>query len=153
MVALALSIFIIVFRDYFASSGIIVNNFLIMLLQMVGDSIDMFGRATLPLALFTAGSRMANIKTHHIRTDKQFWLVFLRLIFIPAFACAAISLLPVSHEIFLVLVTVAIMPAAIASIILSDTYHADTEFASSSVLLTHIVSLLTIPLWLTLLNR
>ncbi len=153
MVALVLSILIIFIRDHFVYSGIIVNNFLKMILQMIGNSIDMFGKATVPLALFTAGSRMAHIKIHHIKTDKQLWLVFLRLVFIPAFACAVISLLPVSREIFLVLITVAIMPAAIASIILSDTYHADTEFASSSVLLTNIVSLLTIPLWLTLLNR
>jgi predicted permease len=44
------------------------------------------------------------------------------------------------------------MPAAIASVMLSDMYKADSEFAASAVLLTHVASLVTIPLWLTFLG-
>lgn len=75
----------------------------------------------------------------------------MRLILIPAAACAILTVLPVSYEVFMVLAIVSVMPAAIVSIILSETYDADTYFASSTVLTTHLFSLLTIPCWLTFL--
>ncbi|MCM8821699.1 MAG: AEC family transporter [Candidatus Omnitrophica bacterium] len=153
MISLIFAIFIIIIRDAPGFNGFIANEFLKSMVQSVSTAIDMFGKATVPLALFLAGSRMSRISRHQLRTINQFWITFLRLILIPAVACAAIAFFPVSYEVFLVLAIVAIMPSAIASIILSDTYKADIEFASASVLITHIASLLTVPAWLTFLVK
>ncbi|MCP4482207.1 MAG: hypothetical protein GY817_05395 [bacterium] len=43
---------------------------------------------------------------------------------------------------------IAIMPAAVTSIVFADIFDGDTQFAAESVLITHILALLTIPLWL-----
>ncbi|MCM8764243.1 MAG: AEC family transporter [Candidatus Omnitrophica bacterium] len=153
IISLVLAIFIIITREMTALNEIATNEFLKSAVQSVSTAIDMFGKATVPLALFLAGSRMSKISSHQLKTINQFWITFLRLIFIPAVACAAITFFPISYEGFLVLAIVAIMPAAIASIILSDTYKADIEFASASVLITHVVSLLTVPAWLTFLTK
>ena len=50
----------------------------------------------------------------------------------------------------MVLLVVAIMPSAVSSVPLSETYGSDSKFAASAVLTTHVFSLITIPLWLTL---
>jgi len=153
IIALFFAISVITIRDVFTIDAIAENIFLKNIIQGFAVSLDMFGKATVPLALFLAGSRISKIPMYQLRIKNQFWIVFLRLVFIPAAACAALSFFPASYEIFLVLSIVAIMPAAIASIILSDAYKADIEFASSSVLTTHILSLLTIPAWLTFLMK
>lgn len=153
MISLIFSILTVLIRDIFLQT--IPSNILLKsIAQSISDVISMFGKATVPLALFIAGSRMANLSIQQIKTTQNLWIVFLRLVFIPAFACVLILLLlPVSYESFFVLSTIAIMPAAIASIILSDVYNADTEFASSSVLITHLFSVVTIPAWLTFFMR
>ncbi|MCM8817181.1 MAG: AEC family transporter [Candidatus Omnitrophica bacterium] len=149
--SLIFSIIVILVRDSFGICGI--DRFSKEIFHALAYSIEMLGKATVPLALFLAGSRISKISIMHLKNPNQFWIIFLRLIFIPALSCTFISFLPISHETFLVLAIVAIMPAAIASIILADAYRADIEFASASVLTTHIVSLVTIPAWLTFLTR
>ncbi len=149
--ALIFSIALVFARDTFSGTPVFSNRLLREIVAGFAGSIDIFGKATVPLALFTAGGRMYNLSMKHIKKQVQFWVNFLRLIFIPAAACALLTVLPVSREIFMVLAVVSIMPAAIASVILSEAYGADTDFASSSVLTTHIFSLLTIPAWLTFL--
>ena len=153
IISLILSIAIVFLKDSFVLSSLSNNKLLKTILIEISGSIEMFGKATVPLALFTAGSRMSEFPIQKVRTQKILWIVFLRLIFIPALSCAILTFLRIEKEIFFVLAIVAIMPSAIASIILSDTYNADIEFASSSVLATHIVSLFTIPAWLTFLMR
>ncbi|HRS05975.1 MAG TPA: AEC family transporter [Candidatus Ratteibacteria bacterium] len=150
--ALIFSILIVFIRDNFGASQILTNSILKEILLSINSAIDIFGQASVPLALFTAGGRIYNISMKHIKTRAQLWTDFLRLILIPAAAaCAILTVLPVSYEVFMVLAIVSVMPAAIVSIILSETYDADTYFASSTVLTTHLFSLLTIPCWLTFL--
>jgi len=71
---------------------------------------------------------------------------------IPAACVLALRFLPFSAEARNVLTVVAIMPTSVASVALSDFFKADTEAAASSVLLTHVFCIFTIPLWLTLLG-
>jgi len=125
------------------------------LLKEVGHSLltvlDMFGRATIPLSMFVAGSRMADLKPAHLFTRVQFYVVTLRLVAIPAVCIALLMALPLLPDIRSTLVLLATMPSAIASVALSEIFDGDPEFAASSVLLTHFVSLLTIPAWLAFL--
>ncbi|MCX7704715.1 MAG: AEC family transporter [bacterium] len=151
--SLIFSIFVISTRDLFTFHEILRKGFLQNFFQSLFYSIEILGKATVPLALFLAGSRISTISINQLKNINQFWIGFLRLIFIPALACAGLSLFSLPYDIFLVLAIVAIMPAAIASIIIADTYKADIKFASASVLTTHVASLLTIPAWLTFLMK
>lgn len=114
------------------------------------DTLDFFGRATVPLAMFLAGGRMAELEPGKLFERSQVSLVLLRLAVIPAVAVGLVYLLPLEPLARLILVTVAIMPAAVSSVVLSDVYRADAGFAASGVLVTHLFSLVTIPLWLSL---
>lgn len=113
------------------------------------DVLDFFGRATVPLAMFLAGGRMAELRPRNLFNRDQFLVALLRLGVIPAAAVGLVFLLPLAGEARLILITVAVMPAAISSVVLSDVYRSDAGFAASGVLVTHLFSLLTIPLWLS----
>jgi len=151
MIAILTSVAVMIFRDFaWNSTGFAVNPFLKDLGGSFFSVLDIFGKGTIPLAMFIAGSRMAELKPHHLFTPTQGYVVALRLLVIPAVAAAILLLLPFPLETRLVLLVVAIMPSAIASVVLSEVYDSDTEFAASCVLTTHLFSLLTIPAWLSL---
>jgi predicted permease len=116
-------------------------------------TLDIFGKAAIPLAMFVAGSRLLDVKKNELFNPPQFGLAAIRLVLVPAAAVTAFFLLPFSPEARLILTTVAIMPCAIVSVVLSETYDADPKFAAAGVLLTHLFALLTIPAWLTLVMR
>lgn len=117
------------------------------------SALDMLGKGTIPVAMFVVGSRMAELKPHHLFTLRQGFVVALRLMVIPGIAALFLHLLPFPQETRLILLVVATMPSAVASVVLSEVYNSDTEFAASCVLTTSLFSLLTIPLWLSLFLR
>jgi predicted permease len=112
------------------------------------DAMKMLGAAAPPLAMVVAGSRMAELHPKHLWQPIQLAVGVARLLVVPALALLVLQLLPLEGEPLAVLRVIAVMPSAIASVMLSDMYKADSEFAASAVLLTHVASLATIPLWL-----
>jgi predicted permease len=115
------------------------------------DAMKMLGAGAPPLAMVVAGSRMAELHPKHLWQPIQLGVTVVRLLVVPALALLVLHLLPLAGIPLAVLRVVAVMPAAIASVMLSDLYNADSEFAASAVLLTHVASLVTIPIWLTVL--
>ena len=155
MMALIVSIATIVIRDkIIAAYGVPASGSLFSdVSESFMSAVTMFGKGTIPLAMFVAGSRMADLRAEHLFSLKQTYMVLLRLVAIPAVAINILLRLPIAADTRNVLLVLAIMPAAIASVVLSEVYNGDTEFAASSVLTTHALSLLTIPAWMYLLMR
>lgn len=153
MLALLAAVAAIALRDWLVSSGAgpAAGSFAAESAAAFMSVADLFGKATVPLAMFQVGSRISELTPRHLFTLNQFYVVLLRLALIPALALILLFSLPLEPLTRLVLGIVAIMPGAIASVVLSDVYGADREFAASSVMATHLLSLLTIPAWLTLL--
>ncbi|MBN2451145.1 MAG: AEC family transporter [Lentisphaeria bacterium] len=112
--------------------------------------LDILGKGTVPLAMLAAGSRMAELRPSNLRRFSLGAVVVLRLVVIPACALGLLFALPFPADLRRVLVVVAVMPSAIAGVMLSDLYDADSAFAASAVLATHAAALVTIPLWLAL---
>jgi len=155
MLSIFAAVAVIAVKDYAGHTGMFTGNS--QALNELGISLfsvlDIFGKAAIPVAMFVAGSRMADLKSHHLLTFKQAQMVALRLLAIPLLALALLLILPFSADIRLVLMVVATMPSAVSSVVLSEVYGSDTEFAASSVLTTHLFSLLTIPMWLSFFLR
>jgi hypothetical protein len=85
-------------------------------------------------------------------SDWRIWLVTgIRLILVPAIAIPVLLVLPVPTPAQGVLTVVATMPCAIASIIFSERFGGDTRFVTGTVLLTHMLALVTVPLILAIL--
>lgn len=155
MTAIFLAIGVIVLRGLLQNSGnVLMSN---AVLKEAGASffsvLEIFGKAAIPVAMFVAGSSMADLKSHHFLTLKQAYLVALRLLVIPLFTVSLLYFLPFAKDARLVLLVVAVMPSAVSSVFLSEVYNSDTEFAASAVLTTHLFSLVTIPLWLSFFMR
>jgi len=112
--------------------------------------INLLGNATIPVALFIAGAKMGEIEFKKIFIFKSLLLVFLRLILIPLTSIFFFYIFSFPYEIRKILIVVAIMPSAIASIVLSEAFESDSKFAAETVLLTHLFSLMTIPVFLSI---
>ena len=116
---------------------------------MVAKALEMTGQATIPIAAIIVGSRIGEIQSKHIFTKPIMLTTGLRLAIIPALATALIFWLPFPAAIRPALLIVAAQPCSMASVMFGEAYRSDARFAASTVLVTHVLCLLTIPLWLS----
>jgi predicted permease len=115
---------------------------------LANDTLQLMGQATIPACALIAGCRMADLRPRDLHSPPLIGIVLLRLAVIPALALAWVSLLPVTPDVRLVLRIVAVQPCALASVTLAEVYRGDAPFTAATVLATHAVALLSIPLWL-----
>lgn len=113
--------------------------------------IDMLGQCAIPLGLLLSGATIADVQKQ--ASLREGWRsttasVLLRLGAIPALFVLIAFTLPISVELRHVIVIQAAMPAAVFPIVLARHYGGDAPTAVRIVLMTHVVSLLTTPLWL-----
>lgn len=152
MLAILLSIIVLAVRElspWSAAAGGLLRESWQALLS-VGE---MLGGATVPLAMIIAGSRMATLQVHNLNQPLQFWLLFVRLLAIPAVTVPLLLFaLPLEPESRFILVLIAVMPCSVASVALSEIYRADSDFAAASVLLTTVACIVTVPFWLAALG-
>jgi predicted permease len=150
VISILVSFFFILIKSFFVKY----NFALPIVFKDINDSlffvVDMFGKATIPVAMLVAGSRMYGIKFASIFNKQQFCLTLFRLIIIPAIIIFILRILPIRLEDYVknIIVIVAIMPCAVNSVVFSEIFNSDTEFAAKSILLTHLFALVTIPFWL-----
>ncbi len=113
-------------------------------------SIKTVGSATIPIAMIVCGARLALMPLHELNKLSLWTVITMRLIVIPLFAIFAIYHLPIDILYKNTLCVVAVMPVAVASILLTEIYGGDKDFVAASVFLTHIFSLITVPVILAI---
>ncbi len=114
------------------------------------NTLKMIGAATIPLAMIIAGSRIAMMNFSGFNNIRVWVLTFLRLIVIPLAALSILKLIGLSDDTEKILMVVAVMPTSIASIMMSEIYGGDKEFMTVTVVASHLFSIITIPLLLSL---
>jgi len=106
------------------------------------------GRATVAVSMIVAGSRISVLRPASIQ-DPQVWLVStLRLVVIPVLAILMLNRMELGDTARGVLCVVAVMPAAVTSLIFSERFNGDSEFIAASLLLTHLFAVVTVPVLL-----
>jgi len=106
------------------------------------------GKATVALSMIVAGSRMATLKLKAV-TDPHVWIVsLLRLIVVPILLILVLQRIPMQDLARNILTVVAVMPAAVASLIFSERFGGDSDFIAATLLITHLGAVITIPLLL-----
>ncbi len=141
---------------YFSGLILLVLHFLNIPIQKVFDqnlllnytqkTIYELGQATIPMSLIMVGGRMGKIKLGDL-TQRDLWAVALfRLVLIPIAGVIMFKLLFPEHPYLNVMLIVAVMPNAIASLVMGELYGADQKLISGTILITHVLSLITIPL-------
>ncbi len=117
-------------------------------LKTVLETCRMAGGATIPASALICGSRIAMLHPGKLFSPLMAGTCALRLVVIPGLCIAGLSLMPLPVEVRRVLILIAVMPAAMASVTLAEAYGGDADFSAAAILSSHVVCLLTIPLWL-----
>ena len=121
----------------------------IQLPEILAKPIAMVGDATTPLTMFAIGGQLAALKLKEIAGDwKVYGVIFIRLLIIPLIALAIVRLFAGEFTLLEKVIVVSFaMPAAAASAIFSQQYKGEEAFATKSVLMTTVCSIITIPIF------
>lgn len=110
---------------------------------------EAMGKGTVAISMLVAGSRMATLHPGAI-LNKKVWLVSaVRLVGVPVVMLPVLQALPMEETARGVLIVVAVMPCAVASVFFSERFGGDKDFIAGALLLTHVWAIVTVPLFLT----
>ena len=112
------------------------------------ETCRMAGGATIPASALICGARIAMLHPGRLLSPLMVGTSLLRLVAIPALCIGGLALVPLPQDVRRVLVLIAVMPAAMASVTLAEAFDSDADFSAAAILVTHVLCLVTIPLWL-----
>ncbi len=116
--------------------------------QNLVKTIELLGKATIPLAMLQVGSRLAKISVGDLH-NVQVWIATgLRLAVIPAVLLLILHWLPIDPLQKKVLAIVAVMPTATIGFTFSELFDMDKGLISSTYLVSTLLAGLTVPLLL-----
>jgi malate permease and related proteins len=118
------------------------------ILELIYYGAETIGKATVAISMIVSGSRIAALDTRAV-FDPQVWILSaLRLIVTPVIFILILNQMPLDEMARGILSVVAVMPAAIASLIFSERFGGDSDFIATTLLITHVGAIVTIPLLL-----
>jgi predicted permease len=118
------------------------------LLDLLYFGTETVGKATVALSMIVSGSRIAALNVS-AAFDKQVWIVSaLRLVVTPVIFILLLKMIPMDKTAFGILAVVAVMPAAVTSLVFSERFGGDSDFIATTLLVTHLAAVVTIPLLL-----
>ncbi len=118
------------------------------LLDLTYFGADTVGKATVAVSMVVSGSRIAALGAK-AAFDWQVWLLSaLRLIVTPVLFILLLNLIPMAEMARGILAVIAVMPAAVTSLVFSERFGGDSDFIASTLLVTHLAAIITIPLLL-----
>jgi predicted permease len=131
-------------RGALPGEGTAARDFLATLLE----TCRMAGGATIPASALICGARIAMLHPGRILSPLMAGTCALRLAAVPALCILGLSLVALPPDVRRVLILIAVQPAAMASVTLAEAFGSDANFSAAAVLVTHLLCLVTIPLWL-----
>ena len=118
------------------------------LLKLLYFGTETVGKATIAVSMIVSGSRIAALDVR-AAFDKHVWIVsVLRLVVTPVVFILLLKQVPMDETAYGILAVVAVMPAAVASLIFSERFGGDSDFIATTLLVTHLGAIVTIPLLL-----
>ena len=119
----------------------------ITLPELIAAPVESIGNITSPLAMMVVGSHLARVKMKDLFTGGYAWLVCLiKLLIFPLIALGIVKLVIGTGSLLAsVIILQSAMPVAMLSVIFSERYKGDVAFASSAVMLSTLMCILTIP--------
>ena len=117
-------------------------------LKTLLETCRMAGGATIPASALICGARIAMLHPSKLFSPLMAGTCVLRLVVIPALCIVGLALVPIPLDVRRVLMLISVMPVAMASVTLAEAFGVDSDFSAAAILTTHILCLVTIPLWL-----
>jgi hypothetical protein len=112
--------------------------------------VEMIGNCTLPLAMFVVGGNIALVRLKDVDKKTVFFFLLGKLIMLPAVGLAIVLKLGFPHLLGLLIIMQLAMPSATTLSVIIRHYKREDALISQGVFFSHIVGLLTIPLFLSL---
>jgi predicted permease len=114
------------------------------------DSVRMVGACTIPLALMVVGADLARIKIAQVDKKNMILVCLIKLVVMPLAGLAIAKLLRLPQLIGLLLVMQLAVPSATSLSAVLRHCKKEDLLVSQGILFTHIVSILTLPLFLSI---
>lgn len=121
----------------------------IQLPSVIGDTIETIGNATTPLTMFAIGVQLAGMKIREITGDwKVYAITAIKLLIVPLVALLIVKLWAGDFTLLeKVLVISFAMPVASCASIFSQQYKGEAAFATKTVLISTVCSIVAIPIF------
>lgn len=127
--------------------GIILGIINITLPTFLATSITTLGNSMSPIAMLLTGITISKISLKgSLLNIKVYILSFFRLILIPLLFILSLRFININNEIKICIICSVSMPLGLNTIIIPAAYDLDTKEASSMALISHLLSVITIPL-------
>lgn len=133
--------------------GIFIGLINLKLPVFLTESVITLGSLMTPIAMLITGMTIAKIDIGKmIRKFSVYTLSIIRLVVIPLLAIFILYFVEFSYSLKLCIICSLAMPLGLNSIIILNAYGHDTQEASAMALISHLLSLITIPFIFTILN-
>lgn len=133
--------------------GLIIFVFRIKLPTLLYDSAKLVGDMTFPLSMLIIGSLIANLDFKGLFLSiKNYYYVLIKLIVLPVVTASIFCILKADVYLIYVATIMASMPAAANNAIFAETYGANSELAGKLVGLSTLISIVSIPVILYILE-
>lgn len=121
----------------------------IQLPELIGGSIEMIGNATTPLTMFVIGYQLGGLKLKEVTGDWQMYAVcFVKLLIVPIITLLLVKMWAGDFSLLeKVLIIGFAMPVGAVAAIFSSQYKGESAFATKTVLMSTVCSLVTIPIF------
>lgn len=133
--------------------AIIMAGFHIPVPSFLAGMADMAGNMAVPFMLILTGAALYFQADKLLKNKRDaIYITAVRLLILPAMLIFLLKQLPLERDVLEVCITVALMPAASASVLVAERYGGSTELTGQAIIITTTLSILTIPLglWLAL---
>lgn len=112
----------------------------------IGDTIKIVSNCNTAISMIVIGAILAEIDVKQLIEKSLLYYSAWRLVLIPLIVFLALKCLKLDTMAIGVTVLLAAMPAGSTTVMLADTYGADSKYASSCVFVSTILSMLTLPI-------
>lgn len=112
--------------------------------------LKLIGDCTVPLAMFVVGADLARIKVEHFDKNAMFWMSLVKLVILPLAGLWLIFKLRLPESIGLLILIQLAVPSATSLSVIIRHYKKEDLLISQGIFFSHILSIITIPVFLSL---
>lgn len=137
--------------------GIIIGLTGLTLPSVVLDAVDLLGDCMSPVAMILTGATVATINIKELFKNTKLYLISLiRLVIFPLLYILCVAFIPkgnfINETVLLCGMCMVSMPMGLNAIVIPAAYGEDTTYATGLAVITHLLSVITIPLLFVLFN-
>ncbi|HNX82055.1 MAG TPA: AEC family transporter [Candidatus Omnitrophota bacterium] len=118
--------------------------------EFIYKSLKMLGDCTIPLAMLVVGGNLAQIRAHHIRKRAMALVSLAKLVILPLVGLGICAFFKLPHLVGLLFVLQLAVPSAVTSSVIVRQYDKEDILLSQGIFVTHVLSIITIPVFLSL---